>query len=216
MAVVSNPLIGATSGSVGGVTFSKWKGINVIKTKPTVVANPQSDKQTAQRVAFAFLIAVFRLLSGVISIGFKELAIRKSAYNAFQSFNIKNAFDFSAPPAATFLPEIFLLSKGTMSATIISGVDAGVGAGTIVFTFPVTYDLPGQSASDKALMGAFNADKEEWTSKVGTAARSTGTDSMPLPATWEAADVIHCYLGFTNVAGDMASDSVYLEESVAA
>lgn len=34
MARVQNTLIGRASGSVGGATFTTWKGINVLKSKP--------------------------------------------------------------------------------------------------------------------------------------------------------------------------------------
>lgn len=211
MATSSNPLIGATSGSVGGVTFSKWKGINVIKSKPTVVANPNSPAQQAQRSAFAFMIAAYRLMVGILVLGFKELAIKKSAFNAFTSVNLRNAFDLTSPPTATFKPENLLISKGTITDTVLTSVSASIAGGTVDFVFPSTNGLPGQSATDRPLMAIFNEDKQEWASAVGTGARSTGAGEVDIPSTWEVADVLHCYLGFTSASGDSASDSKYLE-----
>lgn len=216
MAKVANPLIGKTSGSIGGVTFSSWKGVNVAKSKPTVVANPQSDAQKAQRAAFSNLVSLYRMMVGILVLGFKELAIKKSEFNAFVSHNLKNAFDLSVPPTATFLPASFLISKGTITDTAITSVAASVGAGDIDFVYPQTYGNPGQAATDKPVMAVFNETKEEWISGVGDATRADGTDTLVMPAGWQAADVIHCYLGFVNAAGDAASDSVYLEEAVEA
>jgi hypothetical protein len=216
MATVQNPLIGSASGSVGGVTFSKWKGINVIKSKPTVVGNPQSDAQMAQRAGFSFMVAAYRLMVAILVLGFKELAIKKSAFNAFVSVNLKNAFDFTTAPLATFLPANLLISKGTITDTAITSVVASDGAGTIVFNYPDTNALPGQSATDVPLMAVWNEDKEEWANGVGAATRADGSDSIAIADGWEVADVLHCYLGFTNVAGDSASDSDYLEGVIVA
>jgi len=216
MAKVANPLIGKTSGSIGGVTFSSWKGVNVAKSKPTVVANPQSNAQKAQRAAFSLLVGLYRAMVSILVIGFKELAIKKSEFNAFVSQNLKNAFDLSVPPTATFLPALFKISKGTITDTAITSVSASVVGGDIDFVYPTSATAPGQSATDKPVMAVFNETKEDWVSGVGAATRAVGTDSLVMPGTWEVADVIHCYLGFVNAAGDAASDSIYLQEAVEA
>lgn len=216
MARVSNPLIGATSGSVGGVTFSKWKGIDVIKTKPTVVANPNSDKQKTQRGSFTLIIAFYRLLVAVVNLGFKQLAVKKSAYNAFASTNLKQAFDMSVPGTVTFKPESFMISKGTISDTSITSVTADASDQMIDIAFPNTYGLPGQSASDKPLMAAYNTVLDEWVSAVGSSARSTGAGSMAMPAGWLENHTLRVYLGFVNEDGSEASDSKNIAATIVA
>ena len=209
MAVTSNVLIGKTSGSVGGTTFSSWKGINVLKSKPTIVANPNTDAQKVQRAAMAYIVAIYRIMVAVLSLGFKEMAVGKSAFNAFTSQNVKNAMDLTNPPTPTFVPANFKISKGTISDTAMTSVAADKSDGTVLFTFPNTAALPGQSATDKPIMAVFNETKLDWTSGVGAGTRSTGTSSVAIPAAWEANDVLHCYCGFTSASGASASDSVY-------
>jgi hypothetical protein len=209
MAVTSNVLIGKTSGSVGGTTFSSWKGINVFKSKPTIVANPNTDAQKVQRAAMAYIVAIYRIMVAVLSLGFKEMAVGKSAFNAFTSQNVKKAMDLSNPPTPTFTPATFKVSKGTISDTAMTSVVADKSDATVLFTYPNTAALPGQSATDKPLMAVFNETKLDWISKVGTATRNTGSDSIAIPAAWDVADVLHCYCGFVNASGASASDSVY-------
>lgn len=209
MAKVANVLIGKASGSVGGTTFSSWKGINVLKSKPTIVANPQTDAQTVQRAAMAYIVAIFRIMVAVINLGFKEMAVKKSAYNAFTAENVKNSMDCTNPPTPTFVPANFKISKGTISDTAITSVVADKSDGTVLFTFPNTAALPGQSATDKPLMAVFNEDKGAWISGVGAGTRNTGSDSLAIPAAWVAGDTLHCYCGFVDAAGASASDSVY-------
>lgn len=75
MAKVSNTLIGKTRGSVGNVTFTVWKGRNVIKEKSNAPANPNTPLQQAQRARFkklsnyaAFLDSFFVDVWSAISI----------------------------------------------------------------------------------------------------------------------------------------------------
>jgi hypothetical protein len=206
MAVTSNVLIGKTSGSVGGTTFSSWKGINVLKSKPTIVANPNTDAQKVQRAAMAYIVAIYRIMVAVLSLGFKEMAVGKSAFNAFTSQNVKNAMDLSSPPTPTFTPTTFKISKGTISDTAMSSVVADKSEATVLYTFPSTAALPGQSATDKPIMSVFNETKLDWTSGVGVGTRSTGTSSVAIPAAWDVADILHCYCGFVSASGASASD----------
>lgn len=87
MAIVQNTLIGRASGSVGNATFSQWKGLNILKQKPSVVANPRSAQQQSNRSRFVALMQMALLLRPVIAIGFKEYANRMSWMNKFMSTN---------------------------------------------------------------------------------------------------------------------------------
>lgn len=116
MAVVQNTLIGKSKQSVGGTTFSTWKGINVLKSKPTSVANPQTDLQKMQRSALQQIVSIYRIINVAIKKGWKKLAVKKSEYNAFTSYSLKNAFDFDAPPVADLDPKLLRITNGTISS----------------------------------------------------------------------------------------------------
>jgi hypothetical protein len=207
MAVVSNPLIGRTKQSMGNATFSSWKGINVLKTKATSVANPRSDAQVQQRSAFSQIVSAFRQMPSVIRAGFKKLAVKKSEFNAFMSEVLDVAFNFATPGVATLVPADVKISKGTIaSTTILTGV-ADVSLATIVATWSHAVLQPGQSVSDIALIAAYNATLNEWTGGVTSAARSTNTGSIVLPATWVASNAVTIYLGFSNTASGESGDS---------
>lgn len=115
MAVVQNTLIGKSKQSVGGTTFSTWKGINVLKSKPVSVANPQTDLQIMQRSALQQIVSIYRTINVAIKKGWKKFAVQKSEYNAFTSNSLKNAFDFAAPPVAELLPTALKITNGTIT-----------------------------------------------------------------------------------------------------
>ena len=216
MSVVSNPLIGASKQKMGNAVFSTWKGINVLKTKPLSVANPRTDGQLVQRSGFSILVEAYRQMSGVVTRGFKELAIRKSEFNAFMSYNLKNAIDYSTPPTAILEDAALLISKGSIAVTPVLTVVADRSSNTIVATFATTADQPGQSLTDVALIAAWNSVTNEFTGAVTTAARSTGTASIDLPASWATGQALSVYVGFSNPLTKKCSDSQYTLATIVA
>lgn len=216
MAKVSNTLIGPASGRVGNAVFSRWKGINVLKEKPFTVANPQSDNQIMRRSALSQVVSIFRQAPSAIRAGFKKLAIGMSEFNAFESDALRFAFDYSVPPTATLVPADVKVSKGTIASTAPTGVDADVSDGTIDVTFPTTTPDPGQSADDKAIVVVYNSTLNDWTGMATSAARSTGTAQIPIPATWAAGNSIRAYLGFYNELSQESSDSENMTGTVVA
>lgn len=214
MSKVQNPLIGRASGSVGGVTFSTWKGINVLKSKPESVANPRSDAQLAQRSAMSQIVAAFRAMTSAINAGFASLAVKKSAYNAFSSYNLRNAFDLSNPPTAVFKPEELRISQGSMATTPIVSVTSDSMAGTVTLTFSATADGPGQSLTDRAIVAIHNVTNNTFYGIVSSATRADGSVVISDPAGLDDSDNLRVYLGFTSVDSLRQSDSVNVAEIV--
>lgn len=122
---------GSMTGSIGNVTTSKWRGINVARSKPTTVANPRSVGQVKQRIIFTALVAMSRVFSTIFNIGFAKAAIKKTPYNVFVALN--QASEFITNPSGT--PEYdmskLVLSRG--SANQITSVAATVDANEITF-----------------------------------------------------------------------------------
>lgn len=207
MSIVQNPLIGATRQKMGNAVFSTWKGIYVLKTKPVSVANPDTDPQQQQRSAFAQMVLAFRNMPAVVRTGFKKLAVKKSEFNAFMSYNLKNAFDMSVLPTATFVPADALISKGTIAETSETSNVADRSANTIVSNWTSAVLQPGQSNTDRAIIAAFNVTKSDFYGEVTTAVRTADTGSIVLPAEWDVADVLVVYLGFYNPTSGESSTS---------
>ena len=217
MSVTQNPLIGRARQKLGGTVFTTWKGINVIKGKPLSVANPKTDLQLMRRSAMRQIVAIARTISAAMNFGFKEQAVRKSAFNAFISFNLKNAFDYSSPPDATLILNNFLVSQGTISKTDILTQVASAGAKTIVTTFSALASLPGQSAADKIYGAVYNDMSDEWISLSSSAVRSDGTATFNTPTGYMSIgnDVIG-YFFFYNSSTRKSSDSYKINSTVGA
>lgn len=101
MAVVQNPIVGRARGSVATTTFTTWKGLNVIKSKPISVANPKTPGQVRQRARIRFVSRLGGRVAQVVRRNFAVLAVGKTAFNAFAQFNFQ-AFDTVDAPGLAF------------------------------------------------------------------------------------------------------------------
>jgi len=198
MSIVQNPLIGAARQKIGNAVFSTWKGIYVLKTKPLTVANPKTDQQLMRRSALRQIVAVFRLISAAIQVGFKEQAVKKSEYNAFVSEALDNAFDYGSPPDALLMEEQILTSKGTITPVASAAYAIDKSANTITATYTGTSTAPGQSATDLAVITAYNIDLGQWTAGVTANQRNAASASIGLPTEWLVGHQVRVYLSFYN------------------
>lgn len=151
MAVVQNPITGRSRNKFASAIFQTWKGKNVLRSKPLTVANPQSPAQKTQREKLKQMVKLYRLISGVIEIGYKSLAVGKSEYNAFASEVLKNAFEGETVETVSLVEEDIRVAKGTITPTPILAVTQDN------TDFTATWDenaplQPGQSVSDTAVI----------------------------------------------------------------
>ena len=214
MAVTQNTLIGRTRGSIGGVTFSSWKGLNVAKGKAENVQQPNSDAQLLQRSKMALIVALYRSVSAIIQTGFASLAIHMSEFNAFTSQNIKNAVAELTASTAELVYDALVFAKGTLTSTAIDTLIGTNGSNTVTFDFNPAQTAPDTSLQDGALAVCINETSEEIAMIGGSAVRSDGTVDIAMPTDSTTGDVIHGYLFFEKEDQTTVSDSQYLSFTV--
>lgn len=211
MAVTQNTLIGRSKGSVGGTTFSKWKGLNTLRSKPLTVENPQTDAQMAQRSKMALMVAAYRNLAPAVSVGMIQQAINKSEYNAFTSINLKNSSISGSYPTFAIDPSALEVSKGSLTNTAIATASCDVSDGDVVVTWSATAVVD-QSDLDAAYVVAWNTTLDTYSFSLGDAVRSAGTVTFPNPAGTVAGNDVTIYLFFfqsaSSKAGDNAVDTI--------
>lgn len=209
MAVTQNTLIGRSRGSVGGTTFSKWKGLNVLKSKPESVEQPNTIGQQTQKNRMALIVQIGRGIKPALDAGFKEQAINQSEFNAFVSENIMTAINAASPPAVTPNFPALEVSKGSLSNTLISGITATSAQADVDFAFANTATTPDQSLTDVAVAVVINTTAQEVAYIIGADARSTGSTTVTMPSNLTIGDELECYLFFVKEDYSKSSDSQY-------
>jgi hypothetical protein len=217
LVVTQNPIIGRSKQSMGSNTFTTYKGLNVLKTKPFSVANPKTAGQRAQRNSLALLVELYRMFKVLFNIGFKQAANPLSPYNWFVKTNLPNAVDSADPDAPKLDFQNLMIAKGSLPSTDIDTITADESLGTVVITWDSTLSSPDFSNTDKAYALIFNeATQAPLGVSIGVVPRSAGTLSITSTTPMTAGDIVHVYLFFVAADGSQVSDSETDSETVVA
>ena len=207
MSVIQNPIIGQARGKFANAVFSTWKGKNVMRSKALSVANPQTDAQMQQRSKFDIALGYARIFGSLLRIGFKEVAVGKTAYNAFMSENLKNDFltwdiDHWEADATKMV-----LGKGSLDVTAPTSIAANANADTVTINFAA--DGGGNTSGTDKLYVVLGNDTSRGMSG-GAVVRSAGTAVISISGGLAAGDTLQGYLIFTNASGNKVSDSQFI------
>ena len=85
--IINSLLIGKGKGSAGNVTVNQLKGQTILKQKASMVANPRTEAQVAQRDMVSRAVYFWQLFGNVLKSGWTSLLPFCSEYNTFVSTN---------------------------------------------------------------------------------------------------------------------------------
>lgn len=91
MGTIKQGILGGFSGKVGTVIGGNWKGIDYMRGKAASVSNPKTEAQLDQRARFGAALKFLQPLTSFIRVGFKNYAVKMTAFNSAMSYNLNNA-----------------------------------------------------------------------------------------------------------------------------
>ena len=210
MAKTQNTLIGRSSGSVGGATFSTWKGINVLKSKPLTVANPKTAGQVATRNMFTALVRLYREIANVVKIGFNSQAVKKSEFNEFLSTAMRAGLPIQI--GATFLDWADLMdatiAKGSMAPTVADQIVVTAATSEVTIDWPTDIGV-GQSANDEFNLVIIDSLGVLRFSGTSLKLRNNAFWGDEIGGALQVGDNLHIYYFFRNPETGDVNDSVY-------
>lgn len=208
--VSQNPLAGRARGSIMNMVATTWKGLNILKGKPLEVANPKTTKQTDQRTKFTAVQQFSSAFLSLIQVGFKDLAIHKSEFNAAISYNIRNAIEGSSPDFTLDVSEARISQGNLLQVTFDNLASTVAGQLSISWT---TNEGEGNSLATDQLMVAVSSDLS---SKVKTiinpATKENEEVHIDLGSSWEDLTV-DVWAYFVSADGEIVSTSQYLGQT---
>ena len=206
MGIIKQGVIGGFSGMVGNVVGASWKGIAYMRIRPTSVANPKTDAQLDQRNRFTVTLRFLQPLTQFLRTGFKNYAVKMTAFNNAMSYNILNAIQGTYPNFTIDYPNA-LVSRGNL-APALNQAAASTVAGTVLFTWDDNSDEANASPLDKNLLVVCNPKKNQAVTFSELGERADGTQSVTVPNSFSG-DLVHCYIAFITVDGKLLSNSKY-------
>jgi hypothetical protein len=206
MAIVQNPITGRTRGKFASAVFSKQFGKNTMRSKPIEVRNPKTAGQVTQRTKFTECLDFFRPILSTIRLGWKERAVGKSAFNACQGYNLKNAFaDPAGPPYIEY--DKIRIADGTLepllTPTLISTV-----VGLVEVNWGDNIGVGNALATDKISLVLYNPSKDEFQENIGGKQRDEFVINIFGLSGWSGDDV-YAYAFCRSADGLIASTSQY-------
>lgn len=152
MAKISlSPLVVDIRNKVADMVFSKWRGINYVRSRVTP-SNPNSDDQKAVRNSMARCVNMFQSLPQKFKNAWKYVASGKS-YSGYNLFTATNRADEQAETAIEASPSTDISSLATFSAV------AGAGSAEIDITFTPTPVPAGKKLNVFARKPSLTTDK---------------------------------------------------------
>lgn len=123
----STGLFGKHSGRVGGVVYSNYRGLQIVRSYQPQVRNPKSAQQVEQRARFKLVSQVSASLSREINLSFIPQSATQTNRNAFMSAMLKKTiWDSMNEKAMLPIEEIVLTNSRESVITSVSATPEGV------------------------------------------------------------------------------------------
>lgn len=206
MSRVQNPIIGQAVNQAGGMIFSVWKQLKVMRSKPLSVANPRTPAQKAVRRRMALLASLMREVLQGIRIGFVRFQNGTTQWAQFLKENYATGTQDNGTSASLIVTAL-KFAKGTLLP--VPELEIGTVSGQEI---PLTWDdnsgQPGANSTDELHVVLVNAAGDAVAYVFDGSERADGAATITAPADITAATAkVICF--FATSAGDDVSDSQY-------
>lgn len=205
MGKISKGILGGFSGTVGTVVGGTWKGISYMRSQSQAKRTSFTQAQLEQQAKFSTAIRFAQPMSGLLELGFRNYAVKKTGVNSALSYTLKNAITGSYP-AYTVNYSLALVSRGDMP-NAASPTAAPAAAGKIAFAWADNSGTGKASATDKAILVALCPAKGQCTYIADGPARSALAGT--LDAAIFSGQQVQTYIGFISADGSDIASSIF-------
>lgn len=210
MAKIPNGILGGVSGKIGGVIGSSWKGINVVKTRPLSVANPNTVPQQTQRKKFTGVTKFASdILSDFVKPYWDRFAVKASGYNDFVRENV-NCF----VNAELSDPASLKISNGKMSADELTIKPINDGGEDLQIEWAIKPQPKFKAGNDLADQVGVIAPGEIIGIGDGLSVRDDLETTITLNRPVHTGEIIHVYLVNRRPDGTITSQTAYASVTV--
>jgi hypothetical protein len=207
MGKMNNGILDDFSGTIGKVVGSKWRGVTYMRAKSKKRTGALSDAQLEQQAKFAVAGKFSQSMNDLLTLGFKDQAIKMTGKNYGQSLILRDAITGAYPDFQIDYSKV-LLSKGKLPR-IKKPVTAPEANGIIKFTWTNDAGNKLAKANDQAILIAYCPEENETEYAFGPA-RDAGTGTLDLAEF--SGKKVHTWLSFMSANGKLLANSVYCGE----
>jgi hypothetical protein len=213
MGTYNKGIMGAFSGKVGPVVGANWRGKEVMRSLPRRSNKAATPLQAQHRLKFSSVIAFLGPIYPILSRYYGANQGEKSRVNRVMSYHMKEAIVFTDPDF-TFTYNKVQIAKGYLVG-IEGGAIASNTANTIDFTWNNNTGQGEALATDKLVVGVYDAATKNWIYSLAVAERSATTGGLLLPVTLTGSTV-EVWATFASADEKRYATSTYLGNVVVA
>lgn len=207
MGEIKQGILGGFSGKVGTVVGSTWKDVSYMRALAISVSNPRTPKQQTQRGKFAMCLAFLSVITPYVRVGYKPLAVGRTAFNAAMSYLLRNAISGSFPDLAVDYDRA-LVARGTLMP--VFNAAASLAGDTLSMTWRDNSGMGDALATDLAMPLVYNKQRREACYELAAASRAEKALELELPEGW-AGEPLAVYLAFRSEDGSRVTNSLCLK-----
>jgi len=208
MGKISQGILGGFSGKVGNVIGGNWKGIDYMRIQPASVANPRTEGQVDQRTKFNMVLQFLQPVKDFVRIGFKNYAIKMTAFNSAMSYNLRNAVEGDYPDVDIDI-EAALISRGGLAPALNPTATLSA-PGQVTFAWTDNSNEGNATAYDKAMVVVYNPEKKEAAFITDGVARDEESQVLAIPDSY-AGDDLAGFISFISEDGKQVANSKFVE-----
>lgn len=209
MGKMSNGILGQTTGKVGNVVGSTWKGINTVRVHQPNVLNPRTAGQVSARTSMSGVSKLGSvLLSTIVTPLWNRFAKKASGYNDFCKANINLFVDGVLSGFSQFA-----ISFGKMVAPILQSVDV-TGVNCVISFGSVDNDAYALPTDEVYVVVLDNINgKVLYAGKLASNRNTVEDSDITITLSSAPTGATHVYAAFRRVDGTIVSNTGYITEA---
>jgi len=193
MATLKNGILGGVSGKIGNVVGSSWNGIDYLKTLPAHYNDAKTDVQVSNRSKFLSVIRFLQTITAFLRVGYKSLAVKKTAFNAATAYHYHNAVSGDYPDIIIDYPKV-IVSRGSLTGAY-NAVATSTEAAKIQLSWANNSEDGTAKADDIAMVVVYHPLLKDAYYTLNAGSRSDLGAAITLPQSYSGGEA-HVYLGF--------------------
>jgi hypothetical protein len=208
MGTIQKGILGGFSGKVGTVIGGTWKGIDYMRSKANRRNFKPTEKQLGQQIKFALAMRFVQPLAGLLTISFRDFAIKMTGINNAFSYLLENAITGIYPNFAIDY-SVALVSRGDLPNVPGPAVTSGAGS-VLTFSWSDNSGVGLAKATDQAILVAYCPSLRQAVYTTSGGPRSGMTADLNLLPF--SALIVETWIGFISESGYHIATSFFTGE----
>lgn len=205
MGIINKGILGPISGTVGTVIGGTWKGISYLRSQPAARRTSFTSKQLEQQAKFALVIRFLESMTPLLSVSFKDYAVKMSGFNNAMRYTLINAV-MGTYPDYEIAYNMVLVSRGDLP-NAMNPQAASSAVGMVNYTWQDNSGVGKALGTDKCILVVYNPDSNQCIFTTAGAQRDMGQDALPVASF--SGKAVETYIGFISADGKSIASSIY-------